>query len=454
VKWGRSHLKLAVVVQRYGLDINGGAELHARYVAERLAGQADVRVLTTCARDYVSWRNELPAGEDRVNGIAVERFTVARERDAADFRRRSAHVFDQWHSLDDELRWLDSEGPASPGLITRLRRGREEFDFVLLFCVRYYQAYHGARAVADRAVLVPTAEREAALGLRIFQPVFRGVRAIMYNSLEERATIEAVSSNQQVPGVVVGIGSNVPAATAPERARRKFDLGGPFIIYVGRIDANKGCAELFDFFLQYLERARRPLDLVLVGHAVMPIPGHPRIRHLGYLSDADKFDTLAAAELLVMPSYYESLSMVALEAWALGRPVLANAHCDVLVGQCLRSNGGLYYRDAREFAATLDVLLDDGRTASALGASGREYFARHYSWPVIERKYLDMFERLKAAPATGTMEPQPGWLARRARNVPPAAAVVNAVPSGPAIAPPAAGTSAATRSRLPPGSAV
>ena len=116
-------------------------------------------------------------------------------------------------------------------------------------------------------------------------------------------------------------------------------------MYVGRIDANKGCQELFDFFLRYLGASERDLELVLIGTAAMPIPAHPRIRHLGFVDDRDKFDVLAAAEMLVMPSYYESLSMVALEAWALGRPVLANARCDVLLGQCLRSNAGLYYED-------------------------------------------------------------------------------------------------------------
>jgi hypothetical protein len=73
-------VKLAIVVQRYGVDIDGGAELHARYLAETLARHADVRVFTTCARDYVTWRNELPAGHDSVNGIQVERFHVDRER--------------------------------------------------------------------------------------------------------------------------------------------------------------------------------------------------------------------------------------------------------------------------------------------------------------------------------------------------------------------------------------
>src|SRR5688572_33125163 len=126
-------MKLAVVVQRYGADINGGAELHARYVAERLAAHAEVRVLTTCAHDYVTWRNELPPGEEHVNGIPVERFRVSRERDTLDFGRRSSYVFERTHSLADELAWLESEGPVSPALLARLRRSQSDFDFVLLF---------------------------------------------------------------------------------------------------------------------------------------------------------------------------------------------------------------------------------------------------------------------------------------------------------------------------------
>ena len=422
-------MKLAVVVQRYGADINGGAELHARYIAERLARHADVRVLTTCARDYVTWRNELPPGEDRVNGIVVERFAVDREREIESFGRQSTRVFDEPHSIADELRWLDLEGPTSRALVSRLRRG-DEFDFVLLFSIRYYHAYHGARAVPRRAVLVPTAEREPSIGLRIFQPIFRGVRAIMYNSFEERATIAALSANDHVPGVVVGVGSEVPHRVAPERVRAKYGLRDPFIVYVGRIDANKGCAELFEYFLAYLEKSGRAIDLVLIGNAVLPVPAHPRIRHLGFVSDEDKFDVMAAADVLVMPSYYESLSMVALEAWGLGRPVLANAHCDVLVGQCVRSNAGLYYGDAAEFAGALDVLLTDRSLAGRLGANGRDYFTRHYSWPVIERKYLDMFEHLKAEPQPYEMEALPGWFARRARTAPPASHVVDAAPRG------------------------
>jgi glycosyltransferase involved in cell wall biosynthesis len=428
-------VKLAVVVQRYGLDINGGAELHARYVAEHLSRLAEVEVLTTCARDYITWRNELPAGEEQLNGVRVRRFPVRRERHPGRFGRRSHQVFRHAHSIADELGWLDSEGPTSPALIQHIRRNDAKYDFVIFFSFRYFHTYHGARAAAPRALLVPTAERDGAIGLSIFGPMFRGVRALMYNSFEERAMIQAASGNADVPNVVVGVGSDVPADTNPERFRQKFGIASPFVVYVGRIDENKGCKELFTYFERYTRAVRGDLCLVLMGHSLLPIPNHPRIRHLGFVADEDKFDGIAAADALIMPSYFESLSMVALEAWALGKPVLANGRCDVLQGQCLRSNAGLFYENDEEFLDTLALLQSNRRLAAAMGRNGREYFQRHYTWPVIVRKYMDMLSRLRADDDAGApgaaIEPLPGWFARRRSSVPPADDVVKGLPAGP-----------------------
>ena len=426
-------MKLAVVVQRYGADVNGGAELHARYIAERLSRHASVEVLTTCARDYVTWRNELRPGVEEINRLPVRRFPVRHERDPLDFGRRSRQIFEQRHSVADELAWLESEGPASPALIAHLERHADSYDYVVLFSYRYYHAWHTARRLAHKAVLVPTAERDPAIGVSIFGPVFRGVRAIMYNSHEERAMIQAAARNDAVPGVVVGVGSDLPGRTDPARFRRRYRINRPFAIYIGRIDENKGCSELFDYYQRYAATFPRGLDLVLVGKEVMPVPRHPRIHHLGFLSDDDKFDALAAADLLIMPSYFESLSMVALEAWAFGRPVLANGRCDVLKGQCIRSNAGLYYENYQEFAEALYSLESNGPLHARLGRNGREYFRRNYAWPVIERKYLDMFERLRREPDARAPEPLGGWFERRQRRLPPAAEVLAGIASGPVV---------------------
>jgi glycosyltransferase involved in cell wall biosynthesis len=424
-------VKLAVVVQRYGADVNGGAELHARYIAERLSRYADIDVLTTCAKDYVTWRNELPAGEEKIKGITVRRFPVAHPRDPRTFGRISEFVFTRPHSHHDEMKWLEAEGPASPALVGYVRDHARVYDFLLFFSYRYYHAWHGARAAADRAVLVPTAERDSAIGLALFAPIFRGVRAVMYNSLEERAIIHHVSQRKG-PEVVVGVGSDIPERTQPQRFRRTYHVRNPFAIYIGRIDENKGCAELFSYFERYAVVYPHGLDLVLIGSPLIPIPKHPRIRHLGFLSDEDKFDALAAADVLIMPSRYESLSMVALEAWALGKPVLANGHCDVLRGQAIRSNAGLYYETFDEFAEALYRLEATGPLGGMLGRNGRDFFRRHYAWPVIERKYLDMFERLGREPAP-VMEPLPGFFAGRRRHCRPADAVLADVPRGPVL---------------------
>ena len=436
-------MKIAVVVQRYGQAINGGAELHARYVAEHLAHHGEVEVLTTCATDYAPWRTELAPGVETISGIQIRRFTVKHERDPIVFGRRSDRVFEQRHSLGDELDWLDAEGPTSPALIDYVAKHATDYDYCLFFSYRYYHAYYGVRAAAGRAILVPTAERDATIGLSIFQPMFRAVRALMYNSPEERAMINTVSANQDVPGVVVGVGSDVPNSPQPNRFRQKHNVRGPFAIYVGRIDQNKGCKELFEFFQCYLADPAGKLSLVLIGNTLLEVPNQPRIRHLGFLDDTEKFDAMAAADVLIMPSYFESLSMVALEAWALGKPVLANGRCDVLKGQCLRSNAGLYYETLGEFSATLGAIEQNRWLAGALGRNGRQFYRDNYDWPVIERKYLDMFARLSLEPPARTIDPLPGWFDRRRQDRPAAEDVLATLPGGHAHAPLKGSTSVA-----------
>ena len=424
-------MKVAIVVQRYGADINGGAEQHARYIAERLAKHVDVEVLTTCAhRDYISWKNELPAGKELVNGVAVHRFPVSIERDPVLFAKWSEKVFTQTHSLRDELAWLDAEGPTSPQLIDHIKQHAADYDFFIFFSFRYHHSFHGCRAVPSKAILVPTAERDSALGLALYPPVFRGVRAFMYNSYEERALIQGVSNNQSVPGVVVGVGSEIPERSNGARFRQKYEMRDRFAIYVGRIDENKGAVELFEFFEHYSASLADSMHLVLIGTAHVPIPKHPKIHHLGFLDDQDKYDAMAASELLIMPSYLESLSMVALEAWALGKPVLANAKCDVLQGQCLRSNAGLFYDNYREFAETMRAIDTTPSLQAALGRNGRAFFERNYAWPVIEKKYVDMLQELSTETPSRRMEPLAGWFSRRRRSHPPADEVVKALPVG------------------------
>ena len=334
------------------------------------------------------------------------------------------------------------------------RRGRAEehgsaiarstpaaYDYIFFFSYRYFHAYHGVRATPTRAILVPTAERDEAVGLAISPRIFRGVRALMYNSPEERRMIQAVSDNHDVSGVVVGIGSEISRRSSRrERFRQKYGIAGPFALYVGRIDQNKGCRELFTFYLNGLQALPKGLRLVLIGKALLPIPDHPRIHHFGFLDDQDKFDALAAADLLVMPSYYESLSMVALEAWAVGKPVLANGKCEVLRGQCIRSKAGLYYEKQAEFIETLRTIAESRTLNAALRRKRSPVFpAALFVAGHRTRSIWRCCERLKeedddvGMPDPGSRARSRGSLQGAVGHCRPATEVLADLPSGPVL---------------------
>lgn len=388
-------MKIAFVVQRYGLEINGGAELHCRWVVEHMTKHWDVEVLTTKAFDYITWKDHYPHNEELINSILVKRFPVLRTRNPERFGRIQNHIVKSEHREQDEYRWLDAEGPYSPSLIQYIGEHRAVYDYFIFFSYRYYHSYHGIHTVPEKSLLVPTAEHDPVIHLKIFKDLFRKPRAFIYNSVEERNMIQTLSRNADIPGEVVGVGSEVPTKVYPDRFREKHQIEGDYILYIGRIDANKGCDELFDFFLRYKEESGSNIRLFLVGSTILQIPSHPDINYLGFLSEEDKFDALAGARLLVMPSFYESLSMVMLEAWALGKPVLANSRCEVLKGQCLRSNAGLFYENYDEFREGLSLLLSSSRLRGEMGRNGADYFRRNYAWEVIENKYLGIVDRLE-----------------------------------------------------------
>ncbi len=388
-------MRVAFVVQRYGLEISGGAELHCRWVAEHMKKYWDVEVLTTKALDYITWKNHYPRDEEVVNGVLVRRFPVTRPRHPERFGRIQNFVFEQEHTVEDELRWLEEEGPLCPALIRYIKENESRYDYFIFFSYRYYHSYWGIKTVPHKSLLVPTAEHDPVVYLRIFRDLFCLPRAFIYNSIEERRMIQAVAANEDIPGDVVGVGIEIPSAFSAESFRQKIGLSDDYIIYLGRVDENKGCLQLFDYFLRFKAKNDLPLKLLLAGSTILKIPSSPDIIYLGFVSEEEKFSSLAGALALVMPSFYESLSMVTLEAWAMGKPVLANGRCEVLKGQCLRANGGLFYENYEEFQEALKLLFLDPRLREGLGRNGRQYFLANYTWEVIEQKYLQIVDYLE-----------------------------------------------------------
>src|SRR5262245_17805045 len=171
-------MKIAITIQRYGAEVLGGAEHLCRLIAERLGAQHDVEVLTTCARDYVTWKNEYQEGVDRIRGVTIRRFATTQTRDIYSFNRFSEWIFSNPHTRADELEWIKQQGPWCPGLIDHLRRQQHQYDVLVFFTYLYAPTVLGLEVNPSKSVLVPTAHDEPAIGLEIFKEVFSRPAAI------------------------------------------------------------------------------------------------------------------------------------------------------------------------------------------------------------------------------------------------------------------------------------
>jgi glycosyltransferase involved in cell wall biosynthesis len=458
-------VKIAFIVQRYGADILGGSEYHCRLIAERMAQRHQVDVLTTCARDYITWKNEYAEGMDRVRGVTVRRFANAKTRDLASFNRYSDWIFNYPHSDADEKAWLEQQGPWCPALVEYLERQHKSYDVLIFFTYLYAPTVLGMKVNPAWSILVPTAHDEPAIRLRIYKDLFASARAIAYNTDVERrflnSTFEIRVDAEDTIGCGVdlppgrshgrardadatrhapalgaaalpasgpGLASAVGAAFAPaspatsaereseaeetddaepgsgnrkvirgrgEVFRRRHRLFGPLALYGGRIDPGKGCEELLQYFNGFVQSGGDAM-LVLMGAKLMPIPEDPSVRFAGMLSEQERAEALEAATVVVVPSPHESLSLLALESFSVGTPILASARSDVLVDHCVKSNAGLFYADQDEFTEALKLLLSDQRLRAGMGRNGRAYVKQNYRWDVIMAKYDRLIAKLRS----------------------------------------------------------
>jgi glycosyltransferase involved in cell wall biosynthesis len=379
---------LAFVVQRYGADVTGGSETLARAVARRLAEDFDVTVFTTCARDYVTWRNELPEGLSREDGVDVVRYAVHEERDLAAFNRFSDALYGRPHTVEDEMEWLRRQGPYAPELVLALQERRQEFRATFFFTYLYYTTCLGLKAAPERSILVPTAHDEPPLALSIYRAVFELPRAFAFLTVPEAELVRSRFDLGQRPFEVAGMGVDLPAAPDVEGFRQRHGLRAqPYLLYAGRIDAGKGCEEMVAHYEAYRAQHVSPLPLLLIGQLNMSEPRVKGVRYLGYLPEDEKRAAVAGAGVVICPSPYESLSIVMLEAMASGVPALVNGRSAVLRDHCVRSNGGLYYESGDEFVAVLELLHRDRALREAMSEAGRKYVRENYRWEAVMEKY-------------------------------------------------------------------
>jgi glycosyltransferase involved in cell wall biosynthesis len=391
-------MRVAFVVQRCGREVNGGAELHCLQIAQRVGRHWETEVLTTCALDYMTWANSYPAGVEEIDGTRVRRFAVDQTRDVASFNRLSGELQARQPTatLDEQEDWMRAQGPMSSALLEYLAAHRDEYDAFIFFGYLYATTYFGLPLVREKAYLAPLAHDEWPIHFSMWERIFSLPQRLIFNTSDERDFLRSRFPDVQLEAPVVGVGIEPPANADAERFRAKYKLSNSFLLYVGRIDESKGCRWLIENFIDARRRGSIDTRLVLIGTEVMPIPFHDDVIHLGFVEDQEKWDAMAAADWLVMPSPHESLSMVLLESWAVGRPAIVTAEADVLTGHCRRAHGGLWYRGWRDFEAIVRSV--DAEKKAILGRQGRAYVATEYSWERVERDYLDLLATNETQP--------------------------------------------------------
>lgn len=384
--------RIAIVVQRYGPEVLGGSESLARSLAHLLADVYDVDVLTTCAKDYVTWKNEFPPGESMDGPVRVIRFAVDRQRSKW-FNLYNALMLKVPHTRWMEELWMKLQGPCSAELVSCVEANRKSYHAVVFLTYLYGTTYYASRALRRGYVLVPTAHDEPYLQFGLYRDVFEGASRVICLTGEEQGLVENALGVPRDRCSVIGVPledcEGDPVATA-----EKYGLEGNYLVYVGRIDAMKNVYALVEYFNRYVAERDSDLRLVLCGDGPLQVPSSERIRRLGFVPEGDKFGILRGALASVQPSRYESYSISTIESMACGTPVLANGDCEVLEGHCKKSGGGITYTSYDEFRDSLDRIHNENGLRERMAQTGRSYALENYSTSAVGKKYISLLDGL------------------------------------------------------------
>jgi glycosyltransferase involved in cell wall biosynthesis len=379
-------MRLAVVVPRYGADILGGAETFARGFAEEMTARGyHVDVLTTCGRDHLTWRNELPPGRSVINGIAVERFPIPSNWTSDRYHALHGRILSgQSLTVDEQYEWVD-KGAHSPALYAFIRRHQAAYDLLIFVPYLFPTTYYGASVAPHKSIIWPCLHDEGYAWLVPTRAVLASACGIMFNAEPERKLAHRLGIDNRGEAIV-GFGLQ-PGNGSAERFRQATGIEAPFILYSGRLEGSKNVPRLVGYFIDYKREHGGPLKLVLMGSGPEAIPAHGDIIRLGFRQGQEKLDAYAAATVLCQPSVNESFSIVIMEAWQAGVPVLVHGNCAVTSYHARKSRGGLYFLNYADFSGALDLLLEDPGLRARMGQNGCRYVAQNYNWDAVAGRF-------------------------------------------------------------------
>ena len=387
--------KILFVVQRYGLEVNGGSEAYCRQIAEKLSSIYDVSVLTTCAEDYVTWENKYQEGIEKINDITVIRKKVVEPRTQKKFSKATDIINFDKENLLSGIEWQKAQGPYSLELLNYLSNHKEEYDVIIYMTYLYFTTYFGIQIAPEKSILIPTAHDEPPIYFGIFNSIFHLPRCILYLTNSEKNFVTKKFHNNYVNSDIVGVGIDIEKDVENINLKDRFSIEDEYLIYLGRIDESKGCKNMTDYFLEYKAKYNNNLKLALAGKTAMNIPVNNDILNLGFVSEIEKINLLKNSKALILPSEFESLSLSTLEAMYFGIPVLVNGKCDVLKDHAILSKAGLYYMNKLEFIESLAYIDENPEIMKKMGENGVLYVEKNYRWDVVIEKYKNAIEKVR-----------------------------------------------------------
>ncbi|NNN10652.1 MAG: glycosyltransferase family 4 protein [Acidimicrobiaceae bacterium] len=386
-----SRPKISFVTPRFGSDITGGAEFAARMIAERLAKRGyTVEALTTVAGDIASWEASYDEGEKNENGVIVKRFAVdqGRSKDFAAFSKK-IEFFAKSATADEAMEYIRLQGPVSQGLIDAI--SDTDSDFIAFYPYLYHPVVHAMPQVLSRSVLHPAAHDEAALYLPIFNEIFEKAGRLVFHTYAEEELVKSIFRISQARRIVLGLGID-PAPPAIKLTGQEvlgLSPAEPYLCALGRVDTLKGTTMLAHFVSTYRERHQKNVSLALVGPVAIAPDEQPWLKITGQVSEEEKWAILRDCTLFVSPSYYESFSLVIMEAWSVGVPVLVNGRCAATTEHVIRSKAGAVFQNYPEFEVALELLLDGEQIRNELGQRGKIYVEKNFTWGVVIDRYIN-----------------------------------------------------------------
>ena len=393
--------RIAIVVQRYGPEVLGGSESLARSLAHLLADVYDIDVLTTCAKDYITWKNDFPAGESMDGPVRVIRFIVDSPRSRL-FNLYNAFLLKVPHTRGMEELWMRMQGPVTPELIKYIEARKDHYDLFIFMTYLYGTTYYGIQKVFAKSIMIPTAHDDLSLRLGLYREVFEKTRVICLTD-KEKEVVE--NTFRLAPGKCEVIGAPVEAVGIESGdSLEKFGVTGDYILYIGRVDRLKGVDTLCNYFMRYVAERRSSLKLVICGKGPLPVPASQNIIYAGYVEDAAKYPLIRSALATVLPSQYESYSLSVIESLACAIPVVVNGKCSVLKDHCEKSSGGFSYLSYNDFARALDTLRQDPKLRATMGEAGKSYVSANYSPAAVIKRYLIVIESIVGKPITSGMK--------------------------------------------------